>query len=72
MLTRILSWGALAALAFVPLSEQPARACGGCFRPQQVVSAVNAHRMVFSVSQAQTILWDQFTYSGNPQDFAWV
>ena len=28
--------------------------------------------MVFSVSPAQTILWDQFTYSGDPQDFAWV
>ncbi|HEY1960184.1 MAG TPA: DUF2330 domain-containing protein [Polyangiaceae bacterium] len=64
--------GALGALAVVPFTEQPARACGGCFRPQQVVSAVNAHRMVFSVSQAQTILWDQFTYSGDPQDFAWV
>src|SRR5690348_6611484 len=72
MLTRLLSWSALAALALVPFYEQPARACGGCFRPQQVVSAVNAHRMVFSVSPAQTILWDQFTYSGDPQDFAWV
>lgn len=72
MLTKFLSWSALAALMVVPLSEQPARACGGCFRPQQVVSAVNAHRMVFSVSPAQTILWDQFSYSGDPQDFAWV
>ena len=72
MLTKLLSWSALAALMVVPLSERPARACGGCFRPQQVVSAVNAHRMVFSVSPAQTILWDQFSYSGDPQDFAWV
>jgi len=63
----------LAALAgVVCVSEEPARACGGCFRPQQVVSAVNAHRMVFSVSPTQTVLWDQFTYSGDPQDFAWV
>jgi MYXO-CTERM domain-containing protein len=72
MLTKLLTVGALAALAVLPLTEQPARACGGCFRPQQVVSAVNAHRMVFSVSPTQTILWDQFSYSGDPQDFAWV
>ncbi len=70
---RLFSWGALAALAMVPISlERDARACGGCFRPTQVVTAVNAHRMVFSVSPEQTVLWDQFTYSGNPQDFAWV
>jgi MYXO-CTERM domain-containing protein len=68
----VFAWGALSALATVPLTEQPARACGGCFRPQQVVSAVNAHRMVFSVSPTQSILWDQFSYSGDPQDFAWV
>ena len=28
--------------------------------------------MVFSVSKAETTLWDQFSYSGNPKEFAWV
>ncbi len=68
---RFLALGAVA-LAAIPMAETHARACGGCFRPSQVVSVVNAHRMVFSVSQQQSILWDQFEYTGNPQDFAWV
>src|SRR5512143_761233 len=71
MRLRFLALGALA-LAAIPLAETHARACGACFRPPQVVSVVNAHRMVFSVSQSQTILWDQFNYTGNPTDFAWV
>jgi MYXO-CTERM domain-containing protein len=53
-------------------TSPPAHACGGCFAPKQTVTVVNAHRMVLSVSQAQTVLWDQFNYSGNPSDFAWV
>jgi hypothetical protein len=28
--------------------------------------------MAFSISQQQTVLWDQIEYSGSPQDFAWV
>jgi len=28
--------------------------------------------MAFSISPAQTVLWDQIRYSGNPKDFAWV
>lgn len=71
MRLRFLALGALA-LAAIPLAETHARACGGCFRPPQVVTVVNAHRMVFSVSQQQTILWDQFTYTGDPSEFAWV
>ncbi len=33
---------------------------------------MNEHRMVFSISKTQTVLWDQIKYSGNPKDFAWV
>lgn len=33
---------------------------------------VSEHHMVFSVSQTQTVLWDQIKYSGNPKEFAWV
>jgi hypothetical protein len=28
--------------------------------------------MAFSISTAQTVLWDQIVYSGNPREFAWV
>ncbi len=33
---------------------------------------VTDHRMAFSVSTRQTVLWDQIEYSGNPSDFSWV
>jgi hypothetical protein len=55
-----------------------ALACGACFHspppPSQVVdtSLVTDHRMAFSISQTQTVLWDQIRYSGTPTDFAWV
>jgi hypothetical protein len=28
--------------------------------------------MAFAVSAGRTVLWDQFEYSGNPEDFSWV
>ena len=40
--------------------------------PPTQVTVVTDHRMAFSVSPQQTVLWDQIEYSGNPQDFAWV
>ncbi len=48
-------------------------ACGGCFAPPSLeVSEVTGHRMAFSISDARTVLWDQFEYSGEPEDFSWV
>jgi hypothetical protein len=49
-----------------------AGACGGCFISQTETTVVNAHRMAFAVSTAQTVLWDQIQYSGDPLEFAWV
>jgi hypothetical protein len=50
-----------------------ARACGGCFHgPSQTVTVITDHRMVFSVSTTQTVLWDQIKYSGSASEFAWV
>jgi hypothetical protein len=67
----------VAAEVLFALDAGPARACGGCFHepsgPSQVVATVvTDHRMAFSISPAQTVLWDQIVYSGNPSDFAWV
>ncbi len=47
-------------------------ACGGCFAPTGQPSVVTAHRMVVSVTDQETTLWDQFEYAGDPEDFVWV
>ncbi len=49
-----------------------ADACGGCFNPPTAVQVVTDHRMVFALSRTQTVLWDQFRYSGRPEDFSWI
>jgi MYXO-CTERM domain-containing protein len=59
------------------VGARDARACGGCMHPppgptEVDITIVTDHRMVFSISPAQTVLWDQIRYSGNPSDFAWV
>ncbi len=64
-------------IAGVLFEGHDALACGACFHtppPTQVVdtSLVTDHRMAFSISQTQTVLWDQIQYSGSPTDFAWV
>ena len=65
--------GALAAVATM-MPPRPARACGGCFHPPTPtqVTVVTGHRMAFSISPQQSVLWDQIEYSGSPTDFAWV
>jgi hypothetical protein len=37
-----------------------------------VPTVITAHRMAFSISTTQTVLWDQIQYSGAPAGFAWV
>jgi MYXO-CTERM domain-containing protein len=68
--------GAALAFNFVILPARDARACGGCFHPEtptnETPSVVVDHRMAFSISKTQTILWDQVRYAGNPAEFAWV
>jgi hypothetical protein len=68
---------ATVAVTNLVVDSRDARACGGCFHPppspQEVeTSLVTDHRMAFALSPAQTVLWDQIRYSGNPKDFAWV
>jgi MYXO-CTERM domain-containing protein len=65
-----------ASVAAVIVHAHDARACGGCFHgpppPNEVESVITDHRMVFSLSPTQSVLWDQVRYSGNPIEFAWV
>lgn len=62
------------AASIVPTSD--ASACGGCFHPpiisQGESTVVTGHRMAFSISPTQSVLWDQIEYAGDPKDFAWV
>lgn len=64
--------GALAAALAAATTAPDAHACGGCFVPPSESSVVTGHRMVFSISPVQSVLWDQIQYSGNPAEFAWV
>jgi hypothetical protein len=62
-------------LAFASMSLVDARdasACGGCFVSQSESTQVTGHRMILSVSNDKTTLWDQIQYEGNPASFAWV
>jgi hypothetical protein len=59
-----------AALCWMQPSD--ADACGGCFVPPEENTQVTGHRMLLSVGMAQTTLYDQIEYTGDPSEFAWV
>ena len=62
---------AAAAAVFAPTGE--AKACGGCFHdPTDNPSVVTDHRMILTISENQTTLYDQVKYQGDPKSFAWV
>lgn len=56
--------------------ERDANACGGCFGPPppptEQPTVVTDHRMILTVSQQQSTLYDQIRYQGSPASFAWV
>ncbi len=55
------------------VGARDAAACGGTFVPPTVDEAVTTdHRMILSVSQQQTTLWDEIQFTGSPSSFAWV
>ncbi len=71
--------GVIAAGALLAVGERGAEACGGCFQQPpppppapRPPSVVTDHRMIVSVSQQQTTLYDELRYSGEPESFAWV
>jgi hypothetical protein len=60
-------------VGLVGIGEREAAACGGCFRPPTETNTdITDERMLLSLSQTQTTLYDQIRYSGNPSSFAWV
>jgi MYXO-CTERM domain-containing protein len=59
-------------LALGALEARDAAACGGCFSGPSEVTQITGEKMLLTVSQQQTTLYDQITYSGNPSSFAWV
>jgi hypothetical protein len=61
----------LVVLALVA-DPKEAAACGGCFVPPEENTQVTGHRMIFSVGQKQSTLYDQIEYAGDPAEFAWV
>lgn len=61
-----------AAVALTATFSNDAHACGGCLAPPAENTVVEGHRMALSISKTQTVLWDQFSYSGSPKEFAWV
>ena len=72
----VVAVGLAAALCSSIAVERQASACGGCFSPPPSPSenptVVTDHRMILTVSQDQSTLYDQIKYSGNPASFAWV
>jgi len=62
----------VAALLSLSGRARDAEACGGCFAPPGPFTAVDGHRMVIALGVDETVLWDQFLYSGAPEEFAWV
>jgi hypothetical protein len=62
----------LGASLAVSLHEPEAAACGGCFHVPMENTQVASHRMVMSVSQGQSTLYDEIQYAGDPSSFAWV
>ena len=59
-------------LAAALLQSGDANACGACYASSSESTVVNDHRMAFSIGKQQTVLWDSISYSGNPQEFAYV
>ena len=70
---RALGLSVAAGAILTAASERPAAACGGCFHdPNEIDSVITDHRMILSISQGQTTLYDQIEFQGTASSFAWV
>lgn len=67
------AWLLTAATAAAMTVQTPdVHACGGCFIAQSESTLVTGHKMILSISQQQTTLYDQIVYDGEPSSFAWI
>ena len=64
--------GLVASLGTTVALERTASACGGCFVPPEDNTVVTDHRMILSVGNGESTLYDQIRYQGSPESFAWV
>lgn len=64
--------GGLLAAGALLSTPSTSHACGGCFAPVGSPSVVTAHRIAIAANDEETMLWDQFEYRGQPEDFVWV
>jgi hypothetical protein len=62
------------AIALTVAGERRAHACGGGFflEPEHTEVIVTDHRMAISISDTETIIWDQMKYKGAPTEFAFL
>jgi hypothetical protein len=67
------AWLLAAAVGAAAISQvRDAAACGGCFNVESETTVVTGHKMILSISQQHTTLYDQIVYSGDPSSFAWI
>ena len=67
------AFAVLALAGSLALLERDASACGGCFSPPgENPTVVTDHRMILTIAQGQSTLYDQIQYTGSPSSFAWV
>jgi len=67
------AWLLAAAISAAAITEvRDASACGGCFVSQSESTVVTGHKMILSISQQHTTLYDQIVYAGDPSSFAWI
>lgn len=67
---KVFSVAALVSLAAIAGRSHDAEACA-VFTPDQTVP-VQGHRMILSLANDKTTLWDQFSYKGAPASFGWI
>lgn len=71
-MARRLGWVLAGLVGVAAMAPGVADACGGCFAPPETQQVVTDHRMVMAIHADESILWDQFRYTGRPQDFSWI
>ena len=72
MLSFAVALGLVGAFGATVVAEGRAEACGGCFVPAEDATVVTDHRMILSVGNDESTLYDQIRYQGLPTEFAWV